>query len=74
MEGVFEDTGIEWLTEELAGKTRRVFEPRYGRALTKIEVVSIAKNLVGLLESVLESNQPVGHNIDSVLTKEVNLT
>lgn len=40
-----------WLNEDLKKKIRKVFEPRYKRILTEDEVVSIANNLVALMET-----------------------
>ncbi len=41
----------EWITPELIQEIRDVFEPRYKRKLTDDEVVEIAENLTGVLET-----------------------
>ena len=44
-----------WLTPQLKEEVRKVFEPRYKRKLTEIEVVEIAKNLTGFVEAYSKS-------------------
>ncbi len=41
---------MDWLTLELNEEVKKVFEPRYGRKLTNIEVEQIAKNLTEFVE------------------------
>lgn len=43
-----------WLDENLQQEIKKVFEPRYKRALTNIEIETIAINLTGLMESYLK--------------------
>lgn len=40
-----------WLTEDLKSEIRQVFEPRYKRRLSDEEIVDLAVNLVGLVET-----------------------
>lgn len=40
-----------WLTPQLKEEVRKVFEPRYKRKLSDEEVISIANNLVNLMET-----------------------
>jgi len=44
---------MSWLTGELKKKIRTVFEPRYKRKLSDGEVIEIAKNLTGYMETIL---------------------
>lgn len=44
----------EWLTDELKQEIRKVFEPRYKRQLTDIEILDIAGNLTGVVEEMLK--------------------
>lgn len=39
-----------WITPELKAAVRKVFEPRYKKQLTDLEVVSIATNLTSFIE------------------------
>jgi len=41
---------MNWLSEELKKKIRKVFESRYKRNLTEEEVAEIADSLVGFVE------------------------
>lgn len=40
----------KWLTPQLKGQIRKVFEPRYKRPLSDSEIIAIAQNLTSLLE------------------------
>ncbi len=40
----------KWLTDELQQKVRKMYEPKYQRSLSDIEVVTIAENLVSFVE------------------------
>lgn len=44
---------MSWLTEDLKKEIRKTFEPRYRRKLTDNEVVAIAENLTGSMETIL---------------------
>jgi hypothetical protein len=41
-----------WLSEKLKQDIVKVFGPRYGRGLSEDEVVGIAQNLAGLMETI----------------------
>ncbi len=41
---------MKWLTEELTGEIKRVFEPRYARQLSDSEVQQIAIGLTTFME------------------------
>lgn len=43
-----------WLTVQLQEKIRNIFEPRYNRKLSDKEVMDIAENLTGYMESILQ--------------------
>lgn len=43
---------MDWLTDELKIKVRKVFEPRYGKTLSDLEIEDIAENLVGFIEGI----------------------
>ncbi len=42
-----------WITESLRNEIRLIFEPRYGRGLSKQEVIEIAENLTVAVEEIL---------------------
>ena len=42
---------MRWLNNDLRCEVRRIFEPRYNRKLTDIEVEEIAQNLVNYMEN-----------------------
>lgn len=42
---------MDWLTKDLKQEIRQTFEPRYKRELTDEEVIDLAQNLVGLVET-----------------------
>ena len=44
----------DWLTINLKQKIKAVFEPRYQRMLTDEEVIQIAENLTGVMETFLK--------------------
>jgi hypothetical protein len=46
-----------WLTTELKGEIRKVFEPRYKKKLSDLEIIDIANNLVGGMESIIRLKQ-----------------
>lgn len=39
-----------WLTPLLKAEVKKLFEPRYGRSLSDVEVIEIANNLVVFVE------------------------
>lgn len=43
-----------WLNKKLKQEIKRVFEPRYCRKLTDNEIVDIAENLTGYMESIFK--------------------
>lgn len=43
-----------WLTDELKAEIRKVLEPKYERRLKDSEIVEIAENLSGFIESYLK--------------------
>jgi len=43
-----------WLDENLKIEIRKIFEPRYKRVLSDIEVVEIAENLTEVIEQILK--------------------
>ena len=43
-----------WLNDQLKQKIRKVFEPRYKRKLTDLEVENIAVNLTEVMEELLK--------------------
>lgn len=45
---------MSWLNEDLKVEIKRVFEPRYGRELTDVEIKEITENLTGAVESILK--------------------
>ena len=45
---------MPWLKKELKNKIRKVFEPRYQRRLTDGEVLNIAENLTGYMETIIK--------------------
>jgi len=51
---------MDWLTKKLKREIRRVFEPRYGRELTDEEVIDLAQNLVGLVETICQFRHSQG--------------
>ena len=44
----------KWLTDELKARVRKVFEVRYKRTLTEIEVITISENLANFMEHFLK--------------------
>lgn len=44
----------KWLTDELQTRVRKVFEPRYKRPLTEVEVITIAQNLAQFMDHFLK--------------------
>lgn len=42
-----------WLSEDLKQEIRNVFEPRYKRRLLSNEIIEIAENLTGSMETIL---------------------
>ena len=42
-----------WLSEDIKQEIRKVFEPRYKRKLADNEVIAIAENLTGSIETIL---------------------
>jgi len=40
----------KWLTDELQLKVRKLYEPKYNRPLSDLEVISIAENLTSFME------------------------
>jgi hypothetical protein len=44
----------KWLNDNLKQEIKRVFELRYKRSLSEIEVVEIAENLTGYMEVILK--------------------
>lgn len=40
----------KWLTDELQQKVRKMYEPKYQRPLSDLEVITIAENLVSFVE------------------------
>ena len=45
---------MNWLNEDLKKEIKKVFEPRYKKALTDDEVAKIAENLTDLMEAFLK--------------------
>jgi len=43
-----------WLTAELKARIRNSYEPRYKRALSEEEVITIANNLASFIEHFLK--------------------
>jgi len=43
-----------WLNENLKTEIRKVFEPRYKRVLSDLEVVEIAENFTVVIEEILK--------------------
>jgi hypothetical protein len=43
-----------WLTDELKLEIRKVFEPRYKRKLSDLEIVEIAENLSVVVEEIIK--------------------
>lgn len=50
---------MDWLTEELKQKVRKVFEPRYKRSLTDFEVEEIAQNYASFFEGLAKYSSSV---------------
>lgn len=44
---------MNWITDELKQKIKKVFEPRYKRKLAEKEVKEIAENLASVAEAIL---------------------
>lgn len=45
-----ENNSPKWLTDELKSRVRKIYEPKYNRPLTDLEVITIAENLVSFVE------------------------
>lgn len=45
---------MEWLSNEIKKKIKKRYEPLYKRRLEEKEVISIAENLAGLMETILK--------------------
>lgn len=45
---------VTWLNENLRRRVREVFEPRYKRPLSDLEVETIANSLTSLLETTMK--------------------
>jgi len=45
---------MNWLNENLKQKIKVMFEPRYKRILTEMEVEEIAENLTGYMETIIK--------------------
>lgn len=43
-----------WLTQDLMAEIRCIYEPRYKRSLSDVEVNDIAENLSGVVEVMLK--------------------
>jgi hypothetical protein len=43
-----------WLSEDLMFDTKHLFEPKYKRVLLDNEVIEIAENLSGFMETILK--------------------
>lgn len=43
-----------WLTESLKLEIKKVFEPRYKKALSDAEVIEIAENFTEVIEQILK--------------------
>lgn len=48
-----------WLSDDLIVAVRTLYEPRYGRSLLDAEVVDIAENLSGVVETLLKWKENV---------------
>lgn len=44
----------QWLTPELKNEIKFVFEPKYGRQISEDEVITIAENLTGYMETIIK--------------------
>lgn len=45
---------MSWLSEELKQEIKTIFEPKYRRQISDVEVMEIADNLANFVESVLK--------------------
>jgi hypothetical protein len=45
-----------WLTSDLRNEIKFVFEPKYGHQLNEVDVVAIAENLTGYMETIIKWN------------------
>jgi len=54
MENKVEKVNESWLNGELKSRIRNTYEPRYNRILSEKEVITIANNLVSLIEHFLK--------------------
>lgn len=52
-----------WITTELRRKIEAVFEPRYKRKLSDVEVAEIAENLAGSMEAICKWRSKYGDRI-----------
>jgi hypothetical protein len=43
-----------WLTTDLKNEIKLVFEPKYRRQLNEAEVIEIAENLTGFMETIIK--------------------
>ncbi|VVA44324.1 hypothetical protein CANDROIZ_60010 [Candidatus Roizmanbacteria bacterium] len=44
----------QWLTTDLKAKIRKVFKPKYKQSLTDKELLIIAENLTGYMETIIK--------------------
>jgi hypothetical protein len=44
-----------WITPNLKAQIRNVFEPRYKRKLSHLEIIEIAENLAGVIETICQT-------------------
>lgn len=44
----------KWLTDELKARVRKVFEPRYNRTLSDLEITVIAENFANFMDHFLK--------------------
>lgn len=47
-------TNLYWLSDNLKVKIKKVFEAKYKRQLTDREVIDIAENLTGYMETIIK--------------------
>lgn len=52
----------KWLTDDLKARVRKVFESRYKRPLTEIEVITISENLANFMEHFLKFKWRVNYD------------
>jgi len=60
---------MEWLSDDLKNKIRKVFEVKYKRQLTDREVIDIAENLTGYMETIIKFKFRYGNEKNSHETK-----